>query len=232
MHFSAPLSPATLIKRYKRFLADVRMDDGSTNTIHCPNSGSMRGCSTPGSRVWLSTSDNPKRKYPQTLELVEEKGTLIGVNTALTNHLVAEAIEKGRIRELQEITAIKREVTTAPGHRLDFLLECRQEQHIYLEVKNCSLAEDDLALFPDAVTARGTKHLLELARLAKAGHRAVIFFCVQRGDAHSFAPADDIDPIYGQTLREVCAKGVEPLAYRATVSPRGITVDQPLPIHL
>ena len=231
MLFKTPLQPATLIKRYKRFLADVTTDEGREITVYCPNTGTMRSCSTPGSKVMLSTSPNLKRKYPQTLEMVRGKTTWIGVNTGLTNGIVAEAILESRIKELQNIDTLKREVVTSKSSRLDLLLE-RGEEKIYVEIKNCSLVEDDWAMFPDAVTTRGTKHLHELATLVKQGHRGIIFFCIQRSDAARFKPAAHIDPVYAKTLAEVSKKGVEILAYQAEVLPESITIERALPYFL
>jgi len=231
MLFETPLQPATLIKRYKRFLADVTTDEGQEITVYCPNTGTMRSCSTPGSKVMLSTSPNLKRKYPQTLEMVRGSTTWIGVNTGLTNGIVAEAILEGRIKELQDIDTLKREVVTSKSSRLDLLLE-RGEEKIYVEIKNCSLVEDDWAMFPDAVTTRGTKHLHELATLVKQGHRGIIFFCIQRGDADRFKPAAHIDPVYAKALAEVSKKGVEILAYQAEVLPESITIERVLPYFL
>jgi len=231
MTFDQELEQGTLVKRYKRFLADVTRTDGSTITIHCPNSGSMKSCSTPGSPVCFSTSDNPKRTYPHTLEMVHNGHTWIGVNTSRTNGLVAEAIALGTIGELKNNGDIRREVKTSEGSRLDILLE-RGAEKTYVEVKNCSLVIDGCALFPDAVTARGTKHLRELARLAGQGHRAVIFFLVQRMDGKYFSPAEEIDPLYASTLREVHETGVEILAYQARVSPESIEVAGSIPVFL
>ena len=231
MQFETPLQSATLIKRYKRFLADVTTDEGRDITVHCPNSGSMRGCSTPGSQVMLSTSPNPKRKYPQTLEMVREGDTWIGVNTMLTNKIVAEAILEGRIEELQGIDTLTREVTTSKSSRLDLLLE-RGDEKIYVEIKNCSLVEEGWAMFPDAVTKRGTKHLNELANLVQQGHQGVIFFLIQRTDADRFRPAAHIDPLYARTLAEVSKKGVQILAYQAEVGPESILVQKSIPCFL
>lgn len=231
MEFEAPLQHGTLIRRYKRFLADIRLDDGTEITAHCPNSGSMRSCSEPGSQVCISRSDNPGRKYPLTLEMVHNGKTWIGVNTSRTNQIVAEAIERGQIQELSKFSALKREVKTSAGSRLDLLLETTAGQ-TYIEVKNCSLAENGVALFPDAVTTRGSKHLRELQRLVKEGHRGIIFFLVQRLDCSSFSPAAAIDPTYSTTLGEVYRSGVEILAYQARVSPESITVVCSLPVKL
>ena len=229
MIFTNPLQEATLVKRYKRFLADVINDKGQEITVHCPNSGSMRGCATPGSKVMLSTSPNPKRKYPQGLEMVQEGDTWIGINTMLTNGIVAEAIMDGRVKELQNIEKLTKEVKTSKSSRLDLLLE-RGDQKIYVEIKNCSLVEDGWAMFPDAVTARGTKHLNELAMLVGQGHQGVLFFCIQRNDADKFKPAAHIDPLYAKTLSEVAKKGVQVLAYQANVTPESIEIAQAIPI--
>ncbi len=231
MKFETPLQAATLVKRYKRFLADVITDKGDEITVHCPNSGSMRGCSTPRSKVMLSTSPNPKRKYPQSLEMVQEGNTWIGVNTMLTNKIVAEAILEGRIKELQGIDTLTREVKTSKSSRLDLLLE-RGDEKIYVEIKNCSLVEDGWAMFPDAVTARGTKHLNELASLVEQGYQGIIFFCIQRMDCDRFRPAAHIDPLYAQTLAEVSQKGVQILAYQAEVTPESIVIRKSIPCLL
>ncbi len=231
MQFSSALLPGTLVKRYKRFLADVTLENGETITVHCPNSGSMLGCSEPGSRVCLSVSSNPKRKYPHTLEMINNGAYWIGVNTSLTNSLVVEAIEKKQIPELLDFCSITREVKTSEHSRLDILLR-KEDAKIYIEVKNCSLAEHGIAMFPDAVTTRGTKHLHELAELVRQGHRGIIFFLIQRSDAVSFTPAAHIDPVYASTLAEVVKTGVEVLAYQAEVTPRHICVKSKLPFFL
>jgi len=231
MHFPIKLEQGLLIRRYKRFLADVERSDGSKLTIHCPNSGSMRSCSAPGSLICFSTSDNPKRKYPHTLEMVKVNGSWVGVNTSLTNALVAEAIAAGTIAELTDIETIQREVRTSEGNRLDLLVIAGGKK-CYIEVKNCSLVENDCALFPDAVTSRGTKHLNELARLVEAGYTGIIFYLVQRGDAMRFEPAVTIDPLYAATLVEVYRKGVQILVYQAEVTPESIEVVRSLPFSL
>lgn len=231
MIFESKLIAATLIKRYKRFLADVRLADGSTLTVHCPNTGTMKTCSSPESPVMLSTSDNPKRKYPHTLEMIYENNVWIGVNTGLTNKLVAEAITNGDIEEFKDVLAIKREVTVSKGSRLDLLVE-QEDQKTYIEIKNCSMAIDRCAMFPDAVTARGTKHLEELIKLKQKGNGAAIFFLIQRGDTDYFTPARQIDPCYSDTLAKAKKAGVILLAYQADVSPEGISVKKALPIKL
>jgi sugar fermentation stimulation protein A len=230
MLYDQELQQGKLIRRYKRFLADIRLPDGTEITIHCPNSGSMRSCSEPGSPVCFSRSDNPARKYPHTLEMVHNGTTWIGVNTSRTNAIVAEALKNGRIGELNGFQLMKREVKTSDNSRLDLMLE-KNGKKTYIEVKNCSLVEDGRALFPDAVTARGTKHLKELARLVSRGHRGVILFLVQRLDAQRFAPAAAIDPVYAATLKDVQRLGVLALAYQAEVTPEKIEVVGSLPVE-
>ncbi len=215
--------PGILIKRYKRFLADITLADGSRLTVHCPNSGSMRGCAVPGSRVILSKSENKNRKYAWTLEMVENNGVWIGVNTAMTNHIVREGLENGLIDDFGKITSVQAEVKVSEKSRLDFLIQT-ENGPAYIEVKNCSLVEGKTAMFPDAVTARGTKHLRELEHLLKKGVRAAVLFCVQRSDGDCFRPAREIDPLYAETLSEVRQKGVQVLAYRANVRPESITL--------
>lgn len=217
-----------LLQRYKRFLADVRLDNGRELTVHCPNSGSMRGCSAPGSLVVISRSDNTERKYKWTLEMVKHECGWIGVNTARTNGLIREALEQGIINNFGEIQSIRQEVAVSARSRLDFLLETAQGS-VYLEVKHCSLAEEGVALFPDAVTARGAKHLHELAGLAEIGHRAAVLFCVQRLDTACCRPASDIDPAYAQTVAWAGARGVRFLAYQADVQPDAITIKGSIP---
>jgi len=231
MQFKQDLKSGILIRRYKRFLADVELLDGSTLTVHCPNTGSMLGCSEPGSPVMVSHSDNPGRKYPHTLEMVRAGSAWVGVNTSLTNKLVREALEKREVKEFGRLDSIVQEVKTSAHTRLDFVME-REGARIYMEVKNCSLAENRVAMFPDAVTARGTKHLHELAALKEQGHKAAVFFCVQRSDADCFMPAHHIDPVYAKTLANVMSKGVMILAYQADVSPREIKIARKLPVQL
>jgi sugar fermentation stimulation protein A len=224
-----PLLPGTLIKRYKRFLADIVLEDGNTVTVHCPNSGSMKGCAAPGSRVFISRSSNPGRKYPFTWELVEADGFWAGINTALPNRLVRDAIESGTVVELQGYETIRPEVPYGEHSRIDLLLES-PHRRCFVEVKNVTLVENTLALFPDAVTIRGQKHLNELMRVVREGDRGVIFFTVQRGDGKSVSPADAIDPEYGRLLRLAMENGVEALAYRALVTPQEIVLTERLPV--
>jgi sugar fermentation stimulation protein A len=231
MRFNPPLQSAILVKRYNRFLADVTLEDGRETTVHCPNSGSMRGCSTPGSQVFLSRSESPKRKYPHTLEMIRHGATWIGVNTMRTNALVAEAIAGGRISEFQDMDRVQPEIKTSASTRLDLLLT-KDARTIFMEVKSCSLAEDGWAMFPDAVTTRGTRHLLELADLVARGHEGVIFFCVQRLDADRFRPAAHTDPLYAKTLAQVHQQGVRILVYQAEITPQEMHIIRPLPFSL
>lgn len=230
MLFPESLQPATLLRRYKRFLADVQLPDSSQTTVHCPNSGSMLGCDAPGLPVMLSRAANPKRKYPCTLEMVKVGTTWVGVNTSLTNRLVREALENGLFPELGAIHTIRPEVKTGAS-RLDFRLETEYGT-TWVEVKNCSLAVGATALFPDAVTERGSRHLRELLALRQSGQRAATIFCVQREDAECFSPAAAIDPRYAATLAEVVGQGVLALAGRTTISPTAITLDRRLPVAL
>ena len=231
MQFEEELEPAILVRRYKRFLADIVLPDKKALTVHCPNSGAMLGCSTPGSPVMISRSANPARKYPYTLEMVHSGHVWVGVNTSLTNRLVREALENGVVRELGRPDAIVQEIKTSAATRLDFFLE-RGAARIYMEVKNCSLAEEGTAMFPDAKTIRGTKHLHELVGLKKQGYTAVVLFCIQREDADCFMPARHIDPAYAETLGKAARAGVMVLAYRADVSPAAITITRRLPVKL
>jgi sugar fermentation stimulation protein A len=220
-----------LLRRYKRFLADVELPDGTEVTVHCPNSGSMRGCADPGSPVVLSRSSNISRKYPHTWELVHAAGCWVGINTALPNHLVREGIELGIVTELQGYGRIRQEVNYGSERsRIDLLLE--EPGLCYVEVKNVTLVEDGMARFPDAPTIRGQKHLRELMAMVADGARAVNFFVVQHANATAVAPADTIDPAYGKMLRQAAMAGVELLAYQATVTPTEIVLCRPLPIVL
>jgi sugar fermentation stimulation protein A len=223
MRFPSRLIRGTLIKRYKRFLADVRLDSGQIVTAHCTNTGSMLGCHQPGSRVYVSKSNRQGRKLAYTWELIEVDGTWVGINTFHPNRLVADAIETGVIAELQGYASIRREVRVSAHTRLDLCLE-GSNGNCYVEVKNVTLALDGVAAFPDAVSERGTKHLKELLRLKRKGHRAAVVFVIQREDCNSFRPADEMDSEYGRWLRKAIKAGVEALPYRARVTPRKIVL--------
>jgi sugar fermentation stimulation protein A len=220
------LQSALLIKRYKRFLTDLQRGDGEQMTVHCPNTGSMRNCLEPMAPCWYSTSDSKTRKYAHTLEIVTTPtGDLAGINTARANGLVEEAIAAGVISELQGYPVLRREVAYGDEKsRIDFLLE-RDAEKCYLEVKNVTLMEQQgQGLFPDAVSERGSKHLRELMQMVREGHRAVLLYCVQHTGIEWVEPADGIDPLYGRTLREAIALGVEVLAYSANILPNQNTI--------
>ena len=227
-----PLFPGTLIKRYKRFLADVELEDGTIVTAHCPNTGSMRGCSEPGRPVYLSSHDNPKRKLKYTWELIEMPTSLVGTNTLVPNRLVIESVKAGLVPELTGYEAVDREVKINDHTRLDFALTGTDGQRCFGEIKNCTLVNDGAASFPDAVTARGLKHLNELEALVDSGHRCVMFYFIQRMDATVFKPADRIDPEYGAGLRRAVHSGVEILAYDVSIDLKGIRLNRRIPCEL
>lgn len=211
-----------LVKRYNRFLADVILEDESVVTAHCPNSGRMTGCSLPGQPVYLSYQDNPKRKLKYRWELIEMPTSLVGVNTMVPNRLVANSLRAGAIPALGAYGDVSGEVAVNAHSRLDLKLTGRGLPDCFVEIKNCTLVEDGVAMFPDAPTTRGQKHLRELVLLKNRGMRAVIFFLIQRMDACSFAPADRIDPKYGRQLRRAVEHGVEIMAYDTHIDLKGI----------
>jgi sugar fermentation stimulation protein A len=221
-----------LVKRYKRFLADVILEDGSVVTAHCPNSGRMTGCSQPGQPVYLSAQDGPKRKLKYRWELIEMPASLVGVNTLVPNRLVGAALRDRSIPALKDYGDVSGEVTINARSRLDLKLTGRQVPDCYIEIKNCTLVEEGLAMFPDAPTTRGQKHLRELSQLKDQGMRAVIFFLIQRMDARLFTPADRIDPEYGRRLRRAVEHGVEIMVYDTHIDLTGIRLRDPLPWRL
>ena len=236
MRFPSPLVRGALVQRYKRFLADVRLDDGRLITATCPNTGSMLGLTAPGSIVWLSESDSETRKYRFTWELVEAdlgKGPLlVGINTGHPNKLVAEALEAKRIKHLAGYPGLRREVKYGKNSRIDLLLECAGKGLCYVEIKNVHLSRrHGLAEFPDSVTARGVKHLAEMSDMVREGHRAVMVFLIQRGEARRLAFARDIDPTYGAAFDAARAAGVEAIALRCRMGTDAIVVDRPVPIE-
>lgn len=229
MRFPSPLARGVLLQRYKRFFADVALDDGRSVTAHVPNPGAMLGLKAPGQAVWLSASDDPKRKLKHTLELVEADGAPVGVNTLNPNRLAEEAIRVGAIAELKGYDRLRREVPYEGDSRIDVLLEADGRPPCWVEVKNCHFRrEPGLAEFPDCVTVRGVKQLKALERRVAAGDRAVMLFVVQRSDCDRFDTADDVDPTYGPALREAAANGVEVLVYACSLSPEEITVRRKL----
>ncbi len=235
MRFDSALIPATLARRYKRFLADVVLDAGDVTTVHVANPGAMTGLDRPLSRVWLSDSGNSLRKYPYTWELVETdlgRGPeLIGVNTGQPHQLVAEALDAGLIPELRNYPSVRREVKYGENSRVDFLLDDPARRPCYLEVKNVHLMrKPGLAEFPDSVTDRGAKHLRELALMRESGARAVLLFVIQIPSAERFAVARDIDPAYAAAFDRARVRGVEMLAWRCNVTLDGIEIVAPVPI--
>lgn len=234
MQYSSPLIAATLIRRYKRFLADVELACGKVITIHSPNTGSMLGCAEAGMRVWIRDSENPKRKYRFAWEQSETaEGVLINVNTILSNKLVREGIESGRVKELTTYSQIKAEVKYgSQGSRIDLLLR-EDDSLCYVEVKNVTArVDEDMAIFPDAVTSRGVKHLQELMSMVEQGHRAVIFFCVSRNDVKRMRTAGEIDPLYAETFIQAVESGVEALAYVTHVSESEIRLSHAIPVQI
>ena len=231
MRFAAPLVPGRLLRRYKRFLADVLLDDGSEVTAHCPNPGSMMGLLRPRARVLLSESDAPHRKLRYSWELVRVGRTWAGINTMRTNRVVEDALRRRRIPELAGWSEIRAEAPLGECRRVDFLLR-EDGRPCWVEVKNVTLADGNVARFPDAVTARGTAHLVELTGRVREGDRAVMLYLVNRGDCSWAGPAADIDPVYADTLREALDAGVEALAYRARAGRSGNRVEQRIPFRL
>jgi sugar fermentation stimulation protein A len=232
MKFDQPLIKGFLIKRYKRFLADIELPSGEIVTAHCPNSGSMKTCDQPGWEVRLSPSDNPKRKLKYTWEMVHNGKCWIGINTIFANKIAAEGIRSGMIRELQGYERLQTERKYGQNSRVDLLLS-NGGKKCFVEVKNVTLVEEDgFYRFPDAVTKRGLKHLQELTEMVRQGHRAVMLFLIQRSDGTLFKPADHIDPQYGRELRNAFKVGVEILPYRAEVSPQEIVVKERVPFAL
>lgn len=231
MNFPSRLIRGILVQRYKRFLADIRLPGGEIVTAHCTNTGSMLGCMTPGSAVLISRSANLNRKLAYTWEMIRIDGSWVGINTMHPNRLVAEAAGDGMIPELRGYKTVRREVKVGAHSRLDLCLEGRSGL-CYVEVKNVTLSFAGAAAFPDAVSERATKHLKELMRLKRKGHRSAVVFVIQRGDCDHFRPADEIDPDYGRWLRRAARAGVEVLPYVAKVTSRGIVLASKLPAKL
>lgn len=232
MEFTPKFAQATLLKRYKRFLADIITVSGEEITIHCPNTGSMKNCMSPGASVWYSRSDNPKRKYPHTWEIATTPaGDLAGVNTGRANHLVREAIECGRIPSLCHPESIRAEVPYGQERsRIDFVVQVSGEEY-YIEVKSVTLCEErGEGYFPDSVSERGAKHLRELTTLVKNGQNAILIYCVQHSGIKQVAPARHIDPVYSQAFDEAVAAGVKIIALGATLSDSEIVLDRELPV--
>ncbi|MCH7598206.1 MAG: DNA/RNA nuclease SfsA [Myxococcales bacterium] len=223
-----------LLRRYKRFLADIETSEGEQITVHCPNPGAMTGCATPGSQIRCSTSDNPKRKLRHTLEMIRVGRSWVGLQPMHANRLVKCALEAGAIAKLRGYREVRPEVVVHGGSRLDFLLNDHpsRREPLYIEVKSVTLADRGVARFPDAITTRGRRHMDTLAQLHRQGARAVVLFIVQRVDCSSMEPADAIDPEYAKALRRACASGVEAIAMQARVTSRTIQLEHELPVRL
>lgn len=236
MDFPSPLTRATLLRRYKRFLADVDIPGIGVVTAHCPNPGSMLSLIEPGAegqKVWLSHSKDPKRKLAWTLELLEVEGTTVCVNTQRPNRAAEMAVENGRIPELSGYENLRREVKYGEGSRIDLLLTDSARADCFVEVKSVTMSrKPGLIEFPDSVTKRGTKHLVELARVVRSGNRAVMFFLSPRADGRIFRPAADIDPAYARELRAARDAGVELLCYSCAVSDTGLYPADPIPVEI
>lgn len=233
MLFDPPLIPARLIRRYKRFLADVTLEDGREVTAHCANPGAMLGVSPPDAKVWLQPNDNPNRKLKFSWQLLEVDGGMVGIDTSLPNKLVAEALADDRIPELSGYNTIRPEVRYSDNSRIDFLMTSPTKPDCYVEVKNVHFRRTgSLAEFPDCVTKRGAKHLHDLSAMVAAGHRAVMLYVVQRDDCTSFTLADDYDPSYAAAYRAAYSTGVETLCYGTNISTLGIDVADRLPVEI
>lgn len=231
MLFDPPLVPATLIRRYKRFLFDAVLDDGRAITGFCPNTGSMRGLTEPGSRIWLSEHDAPNRKYAHAFELIEADGTVVGVNTALPNRIAEEAILAGLIPGLSGFAVLKREQRYGRNSRIDILLEDPIKGSVHVEVKNVHFTRaPGLAEFPDSVTTRGAKHLDEMGDLVETGFRAAMLFVIQRNDCTRLKICGDLDPGYGRAFTRAIARGVEAYAVSCRLNPREIAPERLIPI--
>ena len=232
MKFPDPLLRGRLVRRYKRFLSDVELDGGELVTAHCANPGSMIGLAEPGSEVWLSPARNPARKLRYSWEMIRIGEGLVGINTSHPNGIVADAIAAGRVAELAGYGGIRREVKYGRNSRIDLLLEADGRPPCYVEVKNVHLKRGAGAEFPDSVTARGAKHLVELSDMVAAGARAVMFYLVQREDCDDFAIAGDIDPNYATMLDKALAAGVEAICYCCKLTTEAIELDRPLALEL
>lgn len=232
MKFEKPLIPARLIYRYKRFLADVTLEDGQEVTAHCANPGSMLGLKDPGLRIWLEPNDNPKRKLRYSWKLAQlPDDTLVVVDTGLANRVVGEALRRGAISAFADYPEVRAEVKYGANSRVDFLLSGPDRADTYVEVKSVTLSrQPGLAEFPDSVTARGTKHLQELSAMVRVGHRAVMVYLVGRSDSNRFDLARDLDPTYAAACCDARAAGVEFLCYRSDISTHSITLGARLPI--
>ncbi|MFL2541259.1 MAG: DNA/RNA nuclease SfsA [Candidatus Latescibacterota bacterium] len=236
MKFSEPLIKGKLIRRYKRFLSDIELN-GETVVAHCANPGAMTGLNSPGSEVWLSANRNPKAKLNWRWELIRVGNNLVGINTSHPNGILTEAIKAGQIETLNGYDNLRREVKYGQNSRIDVLLEHNERPPCYVEIKNVHLKRDlpgrkNAAEFPDSVTKRGTKHLVEMSNMVREGARAVMVYLVQRSDCDHFRVAEDVDPVYAETLAQARASGVEVICYDCDISVFEISVSRRLPLQL
>ncbi|MBB4121698.1 DNA/RNA nuclease SfsA [Martelella radicis] len=232
MKFDPPLRPARLVRRYKRFLFDAILEDGSPITGSCPNTGSMRGLTTPGSRIWLSRNDDGKRKYPYRFEMIEAEATMVGINTGLPNRIAEEAIRAGMIADFADYRETRREQRYGRQSRIDLLLRDDGRPDLYIEVKNVHfIRQPGLAEFPDSVTTRGARHLAELADMVKAGRRAAMVYVIQRNDCDRLRIAGDLDPAYHKAFKAARVAGVEAYAIKCEVACDSITPDATVPLE-
>lgn len=231
MIFTTPLVTGTLVQRYKRFLADIVLDDGNAITSSVPNTGSMLGLTDPGIRVWLSHSDDLKRKYPHTLQLVEASGHIIGINTGLPNRIAEEAILAGMLPSLSGYPELRREQRYGLNSRIDILLRDPNRPDAYVEVKNVHFSRTHgLAEFPDSPTPRGAKHLDELGNMVETGHRGVMLYVIQRGDCEYLKICGDLDSVYAAAFARAMRRGVEAYAVKCHITPKGIAAISTIPI--
>ncbi len=227
-----PLITAYLIERYKRFIVKARLQGGQEILAHCPNTGSMQGCSQPGQPIYISNAQNPNRKLKYTWELIQMPASLVGINTMFANKIVQEALDNKRIKQLKEYSRSRPEVKTSAKHRIDFLLQGNKNANCYLEVKSCTWVDNGLARFPDARTIRGQKHLQELCTLQKQGHSTAILYLIQREDASVFNPASSIDQQYVEQLKKAKDSGTQVLAYDVRISLNHISLHKEVALNL
>jgi sugar fermentation stimulation protein A len=232
MRFEQPLIEGTLLRRHKRFLADVKLNNGDEITVHCANPGSMMGCSEPGSKVLISQTVDPRRKFKHQLEIIYAGRTPVGIHTGRPVTVVGEAIMEARIPELAGYAQLRRDAKYGRDNRIDLLLEGNGLRNCYIEVINVTLADDNVAYYPDVVMPEGPAHLDELTDLVREGNRAMLFFVAQRADVTKFRPADHLDPEFSQALRDAIARGVEPMCWRSRVTRKGIELDEQMLIEL
>ncbi|MBY0264414.1 MAG: DNA/RNA nuclease SfsA [Holosporales bacterium] len=229
LNFETTLSTGILCRRYKRFIADIEQEDGSPLTIHCPNTGAMRGLTTPGTKIFFSHHPHSNRKYPYTWQAVSQEDTFIGVNTHLPNRLVAHTLSLSPLLEVGSYQTLRREVPYGQGSKVDFLLQSPGKADCYLEVKNVHFKEGEAAFFPDTPTTRGQKHMRELADQVRRGNRAIVLYVIQREDVTSFSLGEQFDPVYAKEAQEAFNAGVEMIAYTCSLDRKGISLKKSVP---